>query len=412
MDPELIDCIKARINREYERFERCGVPPEEFERLPDVPAGRYLSETFFALEQAHIWRKAWLLAAHTDELPNAGDYLLWERAGVPVVIVRGRDGRIRAFYNTCSHRGGPLVRQSCGNERVFVCKYHCWAYGLDGTLNHVPDEHEFIAIDKASRGLKALRCETFGNWIFVNRDPDAGPLEQFLGPMMEEWRDYDPGALRFVTRYTYDLSANWKIAMDAFQEVYHLKHIHPQTVDRALDHRGATMALFCNGHSRMIVPARTGRTTFVARPPEVPLEDDPRMEIVRSGSVAYSLFPNVITPTSAVSFPFLMFWPVARDRTLFEVTFYTRGANVDPDSPEWRERIAAFNIILDEDNENLPWIQQSIESGALDGVPLSYQERRIYHFHEYVDRVIGIDNVPPELRVVPRLVGLEEDGRG
>lgn len=408
MDAQTSERIRRRIDAEYARFARRGAPPEGVEPLPDVPTGRYLDPGFFELERRHLWRKRWLIAAHTDELPQVGDYVLWERSGVPILLVRGRDARIRAFYNTCSHRGGPLVRQSRGNERVFVCKYHCWAFSLDGSLNHVPDEHEFIAVDRARRGLKPVRCETFGNWVFVNQDPAAAPLAETLGPFSEEWADYEPERLRFVTRYSFDLPVNWKIMMDAFQEVYHLKHIHPQTVDRALDHRGATMSLYRGGNSRMVVPHRTEQTTYVSSPPTGAIDADPRMEVVRSASVAYTLFPNIVTPTSAVSFPFLVFWPRAVNRTELEVAFFTRGDNADPDSPEWQEQIAGFNVILGEDNENLPWIQRSIESGAIEGIPLSYQERRIYHFHEYLDDAIGVDNVPAHLRVEPRVRGLEE----
>ena len=113
-------------------------------------------------------------------------------SGTPILIVRGRDNQIRAFYNTCTHRGGPLVRQESGQEKVFVCKYHCWAFSLDGALNHIPDEHEFIAVDKSKRGLKSVRCEMFGNWIYINRDADAMPLEEFLGPVIREYEDFKP----------------------------------------------------------------------------------------------------------------------------------------------------------------------------------------------------------------------------
>lgn len=91
---------------------------------------------------------------------------------------------------------------------------------------------------------------------------------------------------------------------------------------------------------------------------------------------------------------------------------FGRGDDVDKDSAYWQEKIAGFNVVLGEDNENLPWIQRSIESGALKGVPLSYQERRIYHFHEYVDQVIGVENIPEHLRVAPKLRLLQEDGKG
>ena len=412
MDEKTTSYLRDQVNAEYQRFAAKGPPPGGFAPLPDIPAGRYIDDAFFALEQEHLWPKAWLLAAHVDELPAPGSFLLWERSGAPILLVRDEDAQIRAFYNTCSHRGGPLVRETTGSTRTFVCRYHCWAFGLDGTLRAIPDEHEFGPIDKTKRGLKPVRCETFGNLVFVNRDAGAPSLLESLGAIPREWQDLEPSALRLVHRYSFELPVNWKITMDAFQEVYHLEHIHAQTVNQALDHRGASMALFPGGHSRMMVPARTGRTEFVDQPPTNPFEDDPRHEMVRSGSLSYNLFPNIVTPTGAESFPLLLFWPRARDRTLFEVAWFTRGANTDKDSEQWRATISTFDHILEEDNENLPWIQRSIESGALPGVPLSYQERRIYHFHEYVDRVIGAHNIPRALCVEPRLAAWEEDGQG
>jgi phenylpropionate dioxygenase-like ring-hydroxylating dioxygenase large terminal subunit len=412
LDPETTEYLREQINAEFRRFEAKAPPPGGFEPLPDIPTGRYIDDEFFALEQAHIWSKSWLLAAHQDELPERGSYLLWQNSGVPILIVRGRDDEIRAFYNSCPHRGGPVVREASGKAVSFVCKYHCWAFDLDGSLKGIPDAHEFGDIDRSRRGLKPIRCEAFGNLIYVNRDPDAAPLGEFLGAMTHELADFCPDELRLVHKYTFELPVNWKITMDAFQEVYHLKHIHPDTVDQRIDHRGASMALFPNGHSRMMVPAKTGRAEFVSQPAQQPLEDDPRQEMTRSGSLSYNMFPNLVTPTGAVSFPFLLFWPIARDRTLFEVIWYTRGEDADKNSSAWKGVLAAFDVILGEDNENLPWIQRSVESGAMRGIPLSYQERRIYHFHEYVDRVIGAEKIPARLRVTPRLTKLEENGRG
>jgi len=200
--------------------------------------------------------------------------------------------------------------------------------------------------------------------------------------------------------------------MDAFQEVYHLKHIHPQTVDASIDHRGASMALFPQGSSRMIVPVKTGQTSYSTIPSSSKFDEGDQHEIVRSGSLSYNMFPNIVTPIGAYEFPYLQFWPTSKNTTRFEVTFFGRGEDTDPNSAYWQEKIAGFNVVLGEDNENLPWIQRSIESGALEGVPLSYQERRIDHFHEYVDQVIGLDNIPENLRVVPRLASLQEDGKG
>jgi len=178
------------------------------------------------------------------------------------------------------------------------------------------------------------------------------------------------------------------------------------------DHRGATMALFPQGSSRMVVPAKTSHESFTSIPPVSALDEGDQHEIVRSGSMSYNMFPNIVTPIGAYEFPYLQFWPTSKSTTRFEVTFFGRGDEVDKDSAYWQEKIAGFNVVLGEDNENLPWIQRSIESGALQGVPLSYQERRIYHFHEYVDQVIGVENIPEHLRVAPKLRLLQEDGKG
>ena len=257
-----------------------------------------------------------------------------------------------------------------------------------------------------------MRCEMFGNWIYINRNQGAMSLEQFLGPVMHEYKDFKPDELRLVTRYHFDLKCNWKITMDAFQEVYHLKHIHPNTVNASIDHRGASMALFPQGSSRMMVPAKTGQDHFVSIPSESEFDAGAEYEMVRSGSLSYNLFPNIVTPIGAYEFPYLQFWPISMNETRFEVTFFSRGENLDKDSVYWQEKINGFNVVLNEDIENLPWIQRSIESGALEGVPLSYQERRIYHFHEYVDQVIGIENIPPQLQVEPILAEHQEDGKG
>jgi phenylpropionate dioxygenase-like ring-hydroxylating dioxygenase large terminal subunit len=412
MKPEASAYLEGQIDFEFRRYQSKGPPPSGFEPLPDIPTGRYIDDAFFALEREHIWSKSWLLAAHRDELPEQGSFLLWERSGVPILLVRGRDDEIRAFYNSCPHRGGPLVREASGQTGSFVCKYHCWAFRLDGTLLHIPDEHEFGPIDKSRRGLRPIRCESFGNFVFVNRDPNAQPLNDFLGPMTTEFEDFGPSDLRFVAKYDYVLPVNWKITMDAFQEVYHLKHIHPKSVDQAIDHRGASMALFPNGHSRMMVPGRSGKDQFVPSPPASALEDDPRQLMARSGSLSYNMFPNIVTPTGVEAFPLLLFWPLRKDETLFEVIWLSRGEDIDKDSAWWKTRIRVFNAILDEDNENLPWIQRSIASGAIDGIPLSYQERRIYHFHEYVDHVIGVDRISEALRGAPRLREMEEVGAG
>ncbi|MCS6947437.1 MAG: Rieske (2Fe-2S) protein, partial [Steroidobacteraceae bacterium] len=118
-------------------------PPPGFPAFPLIPAGRYTDPDFLRLEQERLWRRSWVYACHMDELPAPGSFVLWRKLGAPIVIVRGQDDQIRAFYNTCRHRGGPLVKEPSGRCDGFVCGYHGWTYSLDGRLLNLRDKRDF-----------------------------------------------------------------------------------------------------------------------------------------------------------------------------------------------------------------------------------------------------------------------------
>jgi phenylpropionate dioxygenase-like ring-hydroxylating dioxygenase large terminal subunit len=396
MDAALI----ARIKNEMEREAQRSAPPDGFPSMSLIRTERYTDADFFELERAQLWTRTWLLAAHREELPERGSYRLWDKAGPGIIIVRGHDDEIRAFYNACQHRGAPLVRDDSGKTRRFVCKYHAWTYELDGELVGVPDEHDFVALDKGCHGLKPVRCETWGGWIFVNQDPDAGPLLEFLGPIPAEMEQYGTDSLRFAGRHSMLLNCNWKAAMDAFLEVYHLKFIHPNSVDKLLDHRRTTIGLFENGHSRMVSAKRPESTEMGFGGSGVePIAT--ATEIPRIANLSYNIFPNLVTPTDLSGFPYLQFWPRDAGTTEFEISWYVADWG-DGELPEfWKAFIGIFDVVLGEDTENLSWIQSSMESPGFAGIPLSYQERRIYYFHEHLDAVLGRDRVPEALRVDP-----------
>ena len=401
MDAVTTERIKKQIEFEYER----EAPPEGFPMLEDVPAGRYTDAAFFDLEQRHIWSRCWLLAGHVDQLADVGSYLLWTDSGAPIVIVRGADREIRAFYNTCQHRGGPLVREARGNITRFQCQYHSWVYDLEGALLAVPDERDFSGLDRSCRHLRAVRCELWGGFIFVNEDPAAIPLQDYLAPVPDEWSDLEVESLRFVEKHSIELACNWKVAVDAFLEVYHLRHIHVNTVNRLLDPRGAAMGLLPGGHSRMATPIRPENLVDGNVPSGFP-EFGRAGEIPRITNLAYNLFPNFVVPLDLTGFPILMFWPLDIRRTRMDVLWFG-GPDFefeDGELPEsWKRRLMIFDLVLDEDTQNLAWIQKSVESPGFHGVPLNYQERRIYHLHEEIDRVIGVEQIPEALRVRPLL---------
>ena len=154
MDAQEIHDLKAMMAWEGQR----QAPPEGFPNLPDMPAARYTSPAYFALERQHIFRKSWLFAGHIDEIAEPGCYMRWDNAGEPLVIVHGTDGAVRAFYNTCRHRGAPVVTADRGKALRLMCGYHNWTYKTDGTLIGIPEARDFADFDLGTRGLIAVRC--------------------------------------------------------------------------------------------------------------------------------------------------------------------------------------------------------------------------------------------------------------
>ena len=226
----------ATIRSLMEWEEARTAPPEGFPSLPDLPAARYTSAEYYALEQEHVFRKSWLFAGHIDEIPEPGCYMRWHNAGDPIIIVHGMDGVVRAFYNTCRHRGAPVVTEDRGKSSRLMCAYHHWTYKTDGSLVGVPSRKDFPDdFDMSCRGLIPVRCEMLGNVIFVNFDENAAPLSDYLGPICDEWEEFQFDKLRLAARHSFDLDCNWKVAMEANMEVYHVPFIHPETVAPLVD---------------------------------------------------------------------------------------------------------------------------------------------------------------------------------
>ena len=146
MDPKLIEKLLAGIAYESTR----KGPPDGFPQLPDIPGGRYSDPEFLRLEREYLWKKAWLYAGHMDELPEAGSYKLWRRNGSAILLLKDQDDRIRAFYNVCRHRGGPLVTDANGTVRGgLVCGFHGWTYDLSGRLINLRDQRDFVGLDRS-----------------------------------------------------------------------------------------------------------------------------------------------------------------------------------------------------------------------------------------------------------------------
>ncbi len=225
---------------------------------------------------------------------------------------------------------------------------------------------------------------------------------------------FDGESLREVYRESRIVPCNWKVTAEAFLEVYHFRHIHSHDGVSVLDNRGAAMGLYPNGHSRMITPFSRQNCERVGlsgwddwrlrdQGPFPTIEGVPAM--VDCTSTAVSLFPNAIIPLGRIGFPINLFWPIDRRTTRLDWIYYApppegRDRFDRDDLPvHWQRRRAQYDQIMAEDEMNMAPIQRSMESPALNGIPINYQERRIWHLHEEIDRIIGTERIPPEMRV-------------
>ncbi len=394
MTDTVYDEVEKVIDFEAKRAE----PRPDFPPLPEIAGGRYTDPDFFALEREHVLSKSWVCAGREEDLRTPGDYRLWDKLGVPLLLIRGKDDKLRAFYNTCRHRGAPVVRDESGNTKLLRCQYHSWSYALDGTLKGVPDERDFPCLDKSKRGLIEASCGTWGGWVFVNLDTDPQPLHEYLGPLVDELDCVGMEDLRTVHRQEYEVACNWKVAMDAFLEVYHINTIHPTNAGIMLDSKASAMGLFENGHSRMATRKKMNEGLNFVEFEGAP-NIDTMPDFYRCNNVAYLAFPNFISPVEPTGFPVLLFWPTGIDSCIMEAIYVAPDWG-DGDRPAfWDRFLPIFDDVLQEDMMNLAPIQRSLESGGFTGMMINYQERRIYWFHEEVDRRIGAENIPQNLQV-------------
>ena len=179
-------------------------------------------------ERDRLFAHAWQYAGHSGQLAEPGSYFTLRVGDVPLVVVRDREGELRAFVNVCRHRGAEVVTGE-GPCTTLQCHYHAWTYGLDGALRAAPRSDAEPDFDRSALGLRPAQVGTWGPFIFVNADADASPLAATLGPLPELVREagIDVDALSFRMRAPYALEANWKVAVENYLECYHCAVAHP-----------------------------------------------------------------------------------------------------------------------------------------------------------------------------------------
>jgi phenylpropionate dioxygenase-like ring-hydroxylating dioxygenase large terminal subunit len=193
-----------------------------------LPGRAYHDQAIHEWERQNILSSDWVIVGRADEAPEPGTYFTTELDGEPLLVVRGRDDQLRAFYNVCQHRGTAVVEEQRGKAVRFQCPYHAWIYDLEGKLvraKHTEDLEDF-SLD--TYGLNTVRLETWQGFVFLNLDPDAAPLADQLGDLVEHVARFDFAALKPVKTITYDVAANWKFVAENYSECYHCPGLHPQ----------------------------------------------------------------------------------------------------------------------------------------------------------------------------------------
>jgi len=213
------------------------------------------SREIAALEWERMWTKVWTLAGLASDLPEIGDYFRYDLGPESFIVVRSALDSLQAFYNVCHHRGNRLVRENFGRvSTCFQCAFHGWQYSLDGKLKKIRDEEAFQPEMIADRpGLTPVRCEVWNGLVFISMNDDVEPLTQFLGVIPDHLGVYPFGRFRPLADIEYRWKANWKVALDAFLEIYHGIDVHPQIMSFA-DPYNAQYDVFDKGISRMIIP--------------------------------------------------------------------------------------------------------------------------------------------------------------
>jgi Rieske 2Fe-2S family protein len=193
-----------------------------------LPARTYHDAAIFDWEREAIVRRDWVMVAREEDVPDPGTYQLVTHDGENLIVVRGRDGQLRAFHNVCRHRGTAVAEEACGKVVRFQCPYHSWIYDLDGRLIRAKHTDDLDDFSFEEFGLASVRLETWQGFVFLNLDPDAAPLANQLGDFVDHWSRFDFTSLRSAKRIEYDVKANWKFIAENYSECYHCPGVHPQ----------------------------------------------------------------------------------------------------------------------------------------------------------------------------------------
>jgi len=371
--------------------EHAGLPFAQGRMLP--PAA-YTSPEVLAEEHRKIFACEWMCVGRTADLPHPGDYLTAEipvadpaSAGAhrSIIVVRGDDGTLSALDNVCVHRGSPLL-DGRGKQARITCPYHAWVYRLDGQLIGAP--YMATDFDPTSHCLTKLRLEVWEGFIFVNQDPDAGPLSPRLTGLTDVVGRYRMAGYIPVHRQVDVWDTNWKLLYENFMDAYHVFKVHKNSFAKNGDNTGlTTMHEGGDHHAYHLVGHTPDAKSGVAHPDNTSLEGEWRHTLVLGAA-----FPTHVMQLQPDWLWYLQLSPLGVDRVRLRwdvsVAPEVLAAQHDPDA-----YVAALldllNLVNSEDRPIVEGVFRGVHHPELARGPLSYLERNVYEFDRYIARALS-----------------------
>jgi choline monooxygenase len=333
------------------------------ERAETIPSSWYVHPGFLNLEKELVFNHCWQLVGHACKAPNPGDHFVSTVVGNPVIVVRGTDGILRAFFNVCRHRGGPLAIED-GHAKALQCKYHGWTYTLDGFLRGVPKFDRSELFDKKDFGLIPLRLESWDGLLFVNMSSDPVSLATVMKGVREKITPTSLSSLMFFKRVDYTVRCNWKVYIDNYLEGYHVPLVHPDLTN-ILDYQ-------------KYVTETAGHYSVQYSPLS---EDEHSYGIQRGGTAYYfQFFPNFMLNVLPGRMQTNVVLPISVDETLVRFEYYYEEIS-DTLRQKIEEDINCSDHIQQEDIGICEHVQKGLESVAYDRGRFSPEmEEAVHHF--------------------------------
>lgn len=365
-----------------QRYAEVLKPPLEAKNLP---AWCYTDERFHALETERIFMKVWNLVGRDDQLPNSGDYVATDVAGIPIILVRRADGTVSAFANSCRHRGTLLLTGE-GNCKTIVCPYHRWVFALDGHLISAVGMEDTVGFNPADYGLLPLQLERWASFLFVNFDLDAEPLADYLGTLPDHIACYDFPNLVTTRRKVWDVACNWKSYLENQRESYHIPAVHRLSLGDQI----ATRLEPKGAWSGSLIPVK--KTAALLKGEDSPFEPiASRSGAALDGSHFVGIYPSTYLVATSDCFWWMEIRPRGPSRVQIVVgSGFPRETMARPDFEEVVQRYYhRWDVSHKEDNDICERQQLGVSSPLALAGPLARRENGVNSVDRWiVERIL------------------------